>query len=523
MHVGRLSPPSDTSTSSPIATGAAGERPASRRPGLKRGHISVADIVTHRRRRSLASLAIDVGARAARSRARRSIRFDADPDVGMQSPRQPVDSGMRRQRGLAADRQLGRSRPAPDLASATSTIAIRSKRLELRQRRPRRASSFSSVRRDGLPCRRMSAQTVRLSPASPPSVGVSPSGLTRAATRRPARSRQRSSDCIRNGGMLRYVESACGSYRTMDRTALSTQIDRRPGRPRRSSGASPCSPSGDSSTNTRRPSCGSARRMNRPLSVIVLIQRSAVVARNRRGDAQATTPARGCWAISACEQVEQHVPGGIGEQFFVEIARAQPARADDLADGFARQPAGASPARGRLGPVSAGDAPGPADRRARVAAIRLTSSRQLAQARAHSVGGDVVTATGPLRDRAAPAPARRRARPRRRRRSARSRARRAARRSGRSSTAAPRRSPESARAGIARSTRSSSRSMRAPPSSSSSSQARDAALAASSRAGASSIETWPRSAARLPRSSARRGRARGCRCRRRSGPAAAAA
>ena len=34
------------------------------------------------------------------------------------------------------------------------------------------------------------------------------------------------------------------------------------------------------------------------------------------------------------EQIEQHVPGGIGEQFFREIARAQPPRANDRADGF---------------------------------------------------------------------------------------------------------------------------------------------------------------------------------------------
>ncbi len=50
--------------------------------------------------------------------------------------------------------------------------------------------------------------------------------------------------------------------------------------------------------NTRRPSCGSARRRNSPLSVIVLIQRSAVVAGTAAAVHKEETGTR-CCAISA--------------------------------------------------------------------------------------------------------------------------------------------------------------------------------------------------------------------------------
>ena len=81
---------------------------------------------------------------------------------------------------------------------------------------------------------------------------------------------------------------------------------------------------------TRRPSAGSATRTKRPRSVNSLIQRNAVVAGTAAAaqagdrDAHAFEPRR--------HQIEQHVPGGIGEEGAVEIMIAQPAGADQRAD-----------------------------------------------------------------------------------------------------------------------------------------------------------------------------------------------
>ena len=145
----------------------------------------------------------------------------------------------------------------------------------------------------------------------------------------------------------------------------------RPARLRRNSGAAPRWPSGASSTNTRRPSCGSARRTNRPCWTIVLSQRSAVVAGTAAAMHRLETGTRSLRDLRL-EQVEQHVPGRVGEQLLGEIAGAQPPGADDRAHASRprlRRVAGDERLRVGRVPVA-----GPVDSRARVAAMRLTSS-----------------------------------------------------------------------------------------------------------------------------------------------------